>query len=145
MGREVLRRALWAYDGRAEKTELTTRILDRFKWDPAKIVMFASNATAADYAKFAPLVLEYASRQDSLAVSLVEEAATAAAEIIDRLLELGAPKISLIGGLSGPLTPWLPQRLADFIVAPRNDPVDGAILMARRAFFKLDSVMLRAG
>jgi glucosamine kinase len=145
MGREVLRRALWAYDGRAEKTELTTRILDRFKWDPGRIVMFASSATAADYAKFAPLILQFASRQDPLAVSLVKEAATAAAQIIDRLLELGAPKVSLIGGLSESLASWLPARLADFIVPPQNDPVDGAILMARRAFFKLDSVTLRAG
>ena len=32
MGREALRRTLWAFDGRAEKTALSTAILDRFGW-----------------------------------------------------------------------------------------------------------------
>jgi glucosamine kinase len=145
MGREALRRSLWAYDGRAEATELTARILNFFGSDPTSLVLFAAKATAADFAKFAPLVLQYASKQDPLALSLVKEAAEAAAAIIDRLLALGATKVSLMGGLSEPLMPWLPARLCNFIAAPHSDPLDGAILMARRAFFKLDSVMLRAG
>ena len=66
MGREALRRALWAFDGRADRTELSTAILERFDWDPAKIVCFASTATPADYAELAPLVLEYASARRSV-------------------------------------------------------------------------------
>jgi glucosamine kinase len=145
MGREALRRSLWAYDGRAEQTELTTAILNRFEWDPAKVVSFASQAAAADYARFAPLIFHYASAQDSVATSLVKEAATAAAEIIERLLSVDAPAVSLIGGLAEPLTPWLPGDLCSYIRAPKSDPADGAILMARRAFFKLDAVTLKAG
>jgi glucosamine kinase len=145
MGREALRRALWAYDGRAEETELTVHILDRFRWDPAKMVLFAANASAADFAKFAPLVFQCASSRDPVAISLVKEAAAAASAIVERLLALGAPKVSLIGGLSEPLRPWLLTRVANYIADPHSDAVDGAILMARRAFFKLDSVTLRAG
>jgi glucosamine kinase len=145
MGREALRRSLWAYDGRAEQTELTTAILNRFEWDPAKVVSFASQAAAADYARFAPLIFHYASAQDSVATALVKEAATAAAEIIERLLSVDAPAVSLIGGLAEPLTPWLPGDLCSYIRAPKSDPADGAILMARRAFFKLDAVTLKAG
>ena len=145
MGREALRRTLWAYDGRAEKTELTAAVLGRFDWDPAKIVSFASRASAADYARLAPLILHYASADDPLAVTLVKEAAAAAAAIIERLLAVGAPAVSLIGGLAEPLMSWLPPSLSGFITVPKSDPVDGAILMARRAFFKLDAVTLRAG
>jgi glucosamine kinase len=145
MGREALRRTLWAYDGRAEETELATALLGRFDWDPAKIVSFASRASAADYARLAPLILHYASADDPLAVTLVKEAAAAAAVIIERLLAVGAPAVSLIGGLAEPLMSWLPPSLSGFITAPKSDPVDGAILMARRAFFKLDAVTLRAG
>jgi glucosamine kinase len=145
MGREALRRTLWAYDGRAEETELTAAVLSRFDWDPAKIVSFASRASAADYARLAPLILRYASADDPLAVTLVKEAAAAAAVIIERLLAVGVPTVSLIGGLAEPLMSWLPPNLAGFISAPKSDPVDGAILMARRAFFKLDAVTLRAG
>ena len=145
MGREALRRSLWAYDGRAEQTELTTAILNRFEWDPTKVVSFAAKAAAADYARFAPLIFHYASAQDTVATALVKEAAAAAAEIIERLLSVGAPAVSLIGGLAEPLTPWLPRDLCSYIRAPKSDPADGAILMARRAFFKLDAVTRKAG
>ena len=44
-----------------------------------------------------------------------------------------------------PLLPWLPPRIRDLITEPRSDALDGSILMARRAFFRSDSVRLRAG
>jgi glucosamine kinase len=133
MGREAIRRSLWTFDGRAERTKLSELILDRYLRDPAKIVSFAASATPAQYAELAPLVFEYASRQDSLAVELVQEAAEAAVRIIDRLIAGGASAISLIGGLAEPLAPWLPSRLRSFLAAPQSDPLDGAILMARQA------------
>jgi glucosamine kinase len=143
MGREALRRALWAFDGRAEKTALSTAILDRFGWDPAKIVRFASRATPALYAELAPLVLQYASAQDPLAVTLVQETAEAAVTMINRLADVGSPAISLVGGLAEPLMPWLPPRIRNLITEPQSDPLDGGILMARRALFS--SMQLRAG
>ena len=140
MGREALRRALWAFDGRAEKTQLATKILDQFAWDPARIVCFAAKATPAEYAEFAPLVLERASAGDPLAVTLVDEAAKAAAHIVTRLVDLGAPAVTLIGGLAKPLTPWLPQRVHGYLCEPKSDPLAGAILLARRTFFGLEFV-----
>lgn len=145
MGREALRRTLWAYDGRAERSGLTDALLTRFNWDPARVVAFASGASAADYARFAPLIFKYALSEDPLAITLINDAAKAAVSIIDRLLAAGAPAVSLIGGLAEPLLPWLPPRLSDVITPPLTDPADGAILMARRSFFKLDAVTLRAG
>jgi glucosamine kinase len=145
MGREALRRALWAFDGRAEKTALSTAILDRFGRDPAKIVRFASRATPAVYAEFAPLVLQYASARDPLAVTLVQETAEAAVAIINRLGDVGSPAISLVGGLAEPLMPWLPPEIRDFITEPQSDPLDGGILMARGAFLRQGAVQLRAG
>ena len=138
MGREALRRALWAFDGRAETTALSTAILKRFEWDPAKIVCFAARADPADYAEFAPLVFEYAAAKDSLAVAIVQEASEAATCIIERLKDVGCPTISLVGGLAEPLTKWLPTHVRRLLSAARSDPLDGAILMARRAFFRLE-------
>jgi glucosamine kinase len=145
MGREVLRRTLWVYDGRAEKSELANAILTRFNWDAGKIVSFAAKASAADYARFAPLIFKYAAAKDPLAIALVSEAADAAVSIIDTLRAAGAPAVSLIGGLAEPLISWLPSRLCGYITPPQSDPADGAILMARRAFFKVESVTRRAG
>lgn len=134
MGREALRRSLWTVDGRAERTKLSELILERYQRDPAKIVSFAAKATPGQYAELAPLIFEYASRQDSLAVELVQETADFAVRIIDRLVAGGSLAISLIGGLAEPLAPWLPVRVQRFLVLPQSDPLDGAILMARRAF-----------
>jgi glucosamine kinase len=145
MGREALRRALWAFDGRSDRTELSTAILERFEWDPAKIVCFASRATPADYAELAPLVLEYALAKDPLAVAIIQEAADAATRIIERLRHVGCPAISLIGGLAEPLTDWLASDVRSLLSAAQTDPLDGAILMARRAFYRLESLRLRAG
>ena len=131
IGREALRRSLWTYDGRAKRTKLSDLILDRYRRDPAKIVAFATSATPAQYAEFAPLVFEYATRGDPLAVELVQETAEAATRIIDRLIAGGATAVSLIGGLAEPVMPWLPSRLGEFLAAPQSDPLDGAILMAR--------------
>lgn len=145
MGREALRRALWTFDGRDDRTELSTAILERFEWDPVKIVCFASRATPADYAELAPLVLEYASAKDPLAIAIIQEAADAATRIIERLKDVGCPAISLIGGLAEPLSEWLPSHVRSLVSAAQSDPLDGAILMARRAFFRLESLTLRAG
>jgi glucosamine kinase len=134
IGREALRRSLWTFDGRAERTKLSELILDRYLRDPAKIVSFAAKATPAQYAELAPLIFEYASRQDSLAVELVQETADFAVRIIDRLVAGGTLAISLVGGLAEPLASWLPVRVRSFLVPPQSDPLDGAILMARRAF-----------
>ena len=131
IGREALRRSLWTYDGRAKRTKLSDLILDRYRRDPAKIVAFATSATPAQYAEFAPLVFEYATRGDPLAVELVQETAEAATRIIDRLIAGGATAVSLIGGLADPVMPWLPSRLREFLALPQSDPLDGAILMAR--------------
>ena len=145
IGREALRRALWAFDGRVDQTELSAAILERFEWDPARVVCFASSATPAVYAELAPLVLEYASTNDPIAVGIIQEAADAAARIIERLKDAGSPAITLVGGLAEPLTAWLPSHIRGLLSAAQSDPLDGAILMARRAFFGLESVRLRAG
>jgi len=145
IGREALRRALWAFDGRVDKTELSAAILERFEWEPARVVCFASSATPADYAELAPLVLAYASTKDPIAVGIIQEAADAAARIIERLKDAGSPAITLIGGLAEPLSEWLPSHVRSALSAAQSDSLDGAILMARRTFFRLEALTLRAG
>jgi glucosamine kinase len=145
MGREALRRTLWAYDGRAAKTQLAEAILSRFQSDPSRIVAFASRATPASYAELAPIVFHYAALQDPLAVTLVMEAASAAVHMINRLIDVGAARISLIGGLAEPLMPWLPTRIRQILVPARSDPLDGAIMMAQYSSQRKELTGLRAG
>jgi glucosamine kinase len=133
LGRAALRRALWALEDLIPATGLSDAILHRFQRDPERVITWAAAASRADFAAFAPLVFEHAGKLDPLAIALIAESAAHVARLAGRLLECGAPALALIGGLAGPITPWLPPPLQARIVAPAADPADGAILMARRA------------
>jgi glucosamine kinase len=132
IGREAIRRALWAYDGRAAKTPLAGAILARFDDSAEAVVDFATAARPADYAALVLLVFEYAKARDPLALALIGEAAADAARIIARLIEVGAASVCLIGGLAEPLSDWLAPDIRRRLAEPRGDALDGAILLARR-------------
>jgi len=133
IGRHAIRRALWAHDGMAEMTPLAEKILDRFDHEPPKVVTWTDQARPTDFAQLAPLVLEYAAKRDPMGVAVIEAAAEGAARIADRLLAVGAPGISLLGGLAEPLRPFLPKRIQDKLVAPQGDAMEGALRLAREA------------
>jgi glucosamine kinase len=133
LGREALRRAIWALDGRMAATGLSDAVLARLNGNPEKIVDWASEARPSDYAGLAPMILDYAKRGDPLGIELVTAAANAVAQIGHRLLDLGAPALCLFGGLAEPLRPWLPPVLLRAIVPPLSDPLEGAIALARQA------------
>jgi glucosamine kinase len=133
IGRAAIRRSLWAVEGMAPLTPLAEDILAPFDGDPANAVVWAGSATPGDYARFAPKVFDHADRRDPLAVAIVQEAAGDAARMIDRLLDLGAPKIAMIGSIFPPILPWLPPPLHRSLIEPMSDAMAGAILMAERS------------
>jgi glucosamine kinase len=133
LGRAAIRAAMLAIEGLAPKSELTAAIMAQFGRDPATAVVWARTATPRDYGSFAPLVFEHAGRGDTVAGALVAASAAALATMLDRLIELGATRIALMGGLAGPHQPHLPERFAPLLVAPRGDAMDGAIALARRS------------
>jgi N-acetylglucosamine kinase-like BadF-type ATPase len=49
------------------------------------------------------------------------------------LITKGAGRLSLVGGMAEAVRPYLPPDVSAHIVPLRADPVDGAIMMARRA------------
>ncbi len=130
IGRELLRRVIWAYDGRIPSSPLAETVLAEFKNDPEVLVDWVGRARPSDYGRYAPLVLEHALRRDPLGVALIEMAATEIAGIASRLLDLGAPALCLFGGLAEPLRPWLPPPIQHAIVQPAKDALDGAVLLA---------------
>ena len=133
LGRELLRRCVWAHDGRIPSTPLSDALLTEFNNDLEVLVDWVGNAHPGDYARYAPLVFDYANRCDPLGIALVEHAAAGATRIATRLLELGAPNLCLFGGLAEPLRPWMPPPVQQIIVPPAADALDGAILLGRNA------------
>jgi glucosamine kinase len=133
IGRTAIRRSLWALEGMAPLTPLADEILHEFDRSAQKAVIWAGTANPSDYARFAPRVFDHADRRDALAVPILLEAAGDASRLINRLLDLGAPQIAMIGGVFPRLLPWLPPVLRPYLVEPAADAADGAILMAQRA------------
>jgi glucosamine kinase len=133
LGRETIRRSLWALEGMAQLTPLAEAVLAEFDRLPQKIVPWARAARPADYARFAPIVLDFAGRADPLAISLLREAGNDLGRMIMRLAAIGAPKVALVGGLSEAIVPYLPDAVRPYLTAAAADAVDGAILLARRA------------
>lgn len=132
IGRTALRRSLWALEGMAPMTPLAEDILSVFARDPQKMVIWAGTATPGDFGSFAPRVFSHAEQRDPLAVAILLEAAADASRMINRLLDLGAPAIAMIGGIFPHILPWLPPVLVPYLVEPEADAADGAILMVRR-------------
>ncbi|HXX09040.1 MAG TPA: N-acetylglucosamine kinase [Pseudolabrys sp.] len=133
LGLHAIQLALRAHDDRLASTNLTNDVMMRFNDNPFEAVAWMDKATATDYASFAPLVMRHADDGDPIARRIVRDAAEQIDELVRRLLEHGAPRIALLGGLASSINPWLAPDVQRRLVAPEGDAVDGALHLARRA------------
>lgn len=131
LGLKAIQASLRAFDGRREKTALLTEVLTRFEHTPANIVGWMDRATATDYATFAPLVLRHADQGDPAARQIVQSGAEQIDGLVRRLIEYGAPLVTLLGGLSGPMEPWLSPDVRRRLKPADGDAVTGAIILAK--------------
>lgn len=133
LGLSAMRHALRALDGRTQVTPLSIAVTERFDHDTSKAVAWMDAASPRDYASFAPLVIERAKADDPIARAIVEDAALHVERFIETIFEKGAPRCALAGGLAPHMMPWLRARTVARLVEPQGDPLDGALLLARRA------------
>jgi glucosamine kinase len=131
LGREAMRRVLWAHDGRIAWSGLLTRLFEEFRADPHAIVRWAAAAKPADFGRLAPLVVEHMARDDRSAIVLMRQAAQQVDSLAARLVSLGAERIALVGGLAPHLEPRLAPETRRHLVAPEGDAVAGALQLAR--------------
>src|SRR5579871_1452528 len=100
LGREALRRVLWAHDGRIQWTPLLTILFGRFQSDPHAIVRFSSDGRPRDFAELAPMVVDRAAADDPVAVELMRCAGSHADALARGLIALGTRRLALMGGLA---------------------------------------------
>lgn len=132
IGHAALRRAVLAGDNLAPRSPLLDAILAKFNHDLAAITAWARHAEAGDYAQYAPQVIAAGRDGDSEAILILRAAGASLGDMLLALQGFGAPRLSLIGGLAQPIQPWLPENCRRLIAPALGDPIDGAILMARR-------------
>ncbi len=132
-GLDAIRSALLAHEGVIPATPLADRILERFGGSSEEASLWAETAEPADYGSFAGLVVDLADQGDPLACDVMRRSGAEASKLIRALRRRGAERIALVGGFSGPLRPWLDEAVQAWLVEPRGDAVDGALILARRA------------
>jgi glucosamine kinase len=132
LGLKAVRLALQAYDDRVRSTPLSREVMERLGPDAFALVAWAEQATATEYASLAPVVLSHAEAGDSLAEGIVGDGARQVEVLIRSLVQFGAPRISLLGGLASRLEQWLSPGVLQFLSEPEGDAVAGALLLARR-------------
>lgn len=132
IGLQVVRLALRAADRRGEMTPLLSEVLGMFDHDPYQAVAWSEEARATDYAALAPIVMRHADHSDPVGRRIVERAADAIGDLLDLFLARGIDRLSLVGGLSDAIAPWLTPDLRARLKGPDADAAAGALLVARR-------------
>lgn len=137
IGCEALRRVLTAVDGMTDWTAVLSTVFDRFGADPHRIVQWMGTARPQDFAALAPIVVEHAQSDDSEAVDLMQRAARHIDVIAARLVHLGVPRLSIMGGLAGKLSPFFATETLAAVVEPVGDALSGALHLARVGAIRL--------
>ena len=139
LGYQVLQHVLRAHDGVRPWTHLLRSVFEQFEADAHAIVRWMRRAGPRDYAGLAPLIVSHAERGDAAGRDLLGAAAAHIDVIAARLLELGAPRLSLMGGLSDKVQPYLSDETRDHFVPPAGDALSGALELARAEALRLRS------
>jgi glucosamine kinase len=132
LGLRAVQMSLRAHDGRRAASPLTREIMARFNQDPTEAVTWMDRATATDYATFAPTVLRQADLGDVVGRQIVQAAAEHINDLVRELFALGAPRLTLIGGLATPMEAWLAPDVRRRLSPPLGDAISGAMALAGR-------------
>ena len=130
LGRETLRRSLYARDGLIQPSAFTDAVWARFNNSVETLQHFVEDAKPRDYGALAPLLFEHAEQGDPIARFILDRGQTGITLALDHIVKLGVMRICLLGSIGRAYRPYLPERFEPYLTAPRHDALDGAILLA---------------
>lgn len=133
IGREAVRRAIWAWDGRARMTPLARHLLSALGETPDRISVVLQEAQPADWASWAPMVFRYAAEGDTAAAAILADAAQHVERMVACFCSLGFVRIALTGGIAAPMMAWLAAKTRQKLSVPQGDALAGAVHLARQA------------
>jgi glucosamine kinase len=137
LGKMAVSHCLETLDGITPNNLLCEHVLNLLNCDnPYDLVSLTLEAKPAFYASIAPLILQLAASQQEDALLLVNQAATYINKLCHRLLIGNLDRISLIGGITQPLMPYLDNQLQAIIRPAKATPEQGAILYAKTKLTK---------
>ena len=132
-GLQAAKHVLLSIDGILAPTIMTNRLLKILDCkNDTDLVEVIAGQSATFYAQLANLVFDAADQGDEVAKRIVVEGANYINNIADTLLSKNPPRISMIGGLTPRLKPWLSKDIRGKLSKPLNPPEIGSVLFARQ-------------
>jgi glucosamine kinase len=132
-GLQAAKQVLLSLDGLIATSLLNDKLLSLLNVNTGvELVEAIAGKPAAFYARMANLVFDAAEQGDALALAIVKEGANYIDNVATQLSKRSPPRLSLIGGLTPRLLPWLAQEVQNGLSAPLNSPEVGAVFYARQ-------------
>lgn len=131
IGREGLKACLLSFDGLGKASGLTDNLMKQIGAKPTDIVNWVKGAKPKDFGELAPLIFEFANKNDEIAHEIIVNAAHYFDLMIAKLNQTGAKQICLLGGMAKSIKPWLSPNSLCLLTAPKFDALYGAFLLAK--------------
>lgn len=130
LGFRAMQSALLAVDRLGPATSLLESIEAQLKATGLGLVDAMAGAKPRAFGALAPLVLSCAEKGDEVAVAIVQDGADYLGLMAARLLEEGAQRLCMLGGLAPLMLPWMPVQIREQMVQPQAEADVGAVHLA---------------
>ena len=132
-GLQAISHVLMSTDGLAADSLLNQKLFALLKVNSdVALVEAVACKPAAYYAKIANIVFDAAEEGDQVANNIVCEGADYISQMATLLLKKNTARLSLIGGLTPRIKPWLAKEIKAKLVEPISSPEMGAVLFAQQ-------------
>ncbi|TMM46061.1 N-acetylglucosamine kinase [Colwellia ponticola] len=132
-GLQAVEQVLLSLDGLLPTTLMTDALLKKLNChSDIDLVEAVANQKATFYAQQASVVFAAAELGDKAALAIINDGAQYINMMAETLFQKKPPRLSMIGGLTSRLIPWLANTLQSRLSPPLNAPEVGAVLYARQ-------------
>lgn len=139
-GLQAAKHVLLSIDGVIEPSSMNQVLLNKLNCkDDTELVEAIAGKVATYYAQLANLVFDAAEAGDKVALGIVEEGAEYINSIARTLWAKNPKRMSMIGGLTPRLKPWLAKEIQAQLSEPLSPPEVGSVLFARKQHAKLQA------
>ncbi|OUR59516.1 ATPase [Colwellia sp. 39_35_sub15_T18] len=131
-GLQATKQVLLSLDGLIAPSLMNDVLLAKlYCTDTMGLVAAIADKKATFYAQLANLVFDAAEQGDVIALAIIDEGAEYINSLARTLLIKNPPRISMLGGLTPRLKPWLEQAIQTQLAEPLSSPEVGAVFFAR--------------
>jgi len=136
-GLQAAKQVLLSIDGLVDSSSMNEVLLKKLAChDDTDLVEKIAGKKATYYAQLANLVFDAAEQGDVVALAIVKEGAEYINSMARTLMAKKPKRLSMIGGLTPRLKPWLGKEIQAQLSEPLSPPEVGSVLFARHEYAK---------